>query len=107
MILTEKNYIQISHGSSLRRVCVANILSRKKDNEIGYLYDSLKVKHISKDVTAQIASSAYHSGLLLTILSKFVQQQGNGEVCGDAITFATSLANNGNPEKKSYDKRKY
>ena len=67
---------------------------------------SLKVKHISKDVTTQIASSTYHSGLLLTILSKFVQQQGNGEACGVyAIAFATSLANSGNPEKESYDKK--
>ena len=43
---------QILHDSSLHWVCVANMESRKKDNEIHYLYDSLKKRHISKDVTA-------------------------------------------------------
>ena len=81
--------------------------SRKKDNEIHYLYDSLKKKHISKDVTAQIASYAYHPGPQLTILSKSVQQQGNGVDCGVyAIAFATSLAYGSNPEKENYDKKK-
>ena len=62
VIPTERNYIQILHDSSLDWVSVANMESRKKDNEIHYLYDSLKKKHISKDVTAQIASYAYHPG---------------------------------------------
>ena len=80
--------------------------SRKKDNEIHYLYDSLKKKHISKDVTAQIASYAYHPGPQLTILSKSVQQQGNGVDCGVyAIAFTTSLVYGSNPEKESYDKK--
>ena len=35
--------------------------------------NSLKKKHISKDVTAQRASYAYHPGPQLKILSKFVQ----------------------------------
>ena len=52
LIPTEKNYTQILHDSSLHWVCVANMESRKKDNEIHYLYDSLKKRHISKDVTA-------------------------------------------------------
>ena len=74
--------------------------SRKKDNEMYYLYDSLKMKHISKDVTAQIASYAYHPGPQLTILSKSVQQQGNGVDCGVyAIAFAINLAYGSNPEK--------
>ena len=51
VIPTEKNYIQILHDSSLHWVCVANMESRKKGNEIHYLYNSLKKKHISKDVT--------------------------------------------------------
>ena len=62
VIPTEKNYIQILHDSSLLWFCVANMESRKKDNEIHYLYDSLKKKHISKVVIAQIASYAYHPG---------------------------------------------
>ena len=37
VIPTEKNYIQIVHNSSLHWVCVANMESRKKDNEIHYL----------------------------------------------------------------------
>ena len=75
--------------------------SRKKDNEIHYLYDSLKKKHISKDVTAQIASYAYHPGPQLTILSKSVQQQGNGVDCGVyAIAFATSLKYGRERERK-------
>ena len=58
-----------------------------------YLYDSLKMKHISKDLTAQIASYAYHPGPQLIILSKSVQQQGNGVDCVVyAIAFATGLA---------------
>ena len=81
--------------------------SRKKDNEIHYLYDSLKKKHISKDVTAQIASYAYHPGPQLTILSKSVQQQGNGVDCGVyAIAFATSLVYGSNPEKESCGRKK-
>ena len=107
VIPTERNYIQILHDSSLDWVYVANMESRKKDNEIHYLYDSLKKKHISKDVTAQIASYAYHPGPQLTILSKSVQQQGNGVDFGVyTIAFATSLAYGGNPEKESYDKKK-
>ena len=81
--------------------------SREKDNEIHYLYDSLKKKHISKDVTAQIASYAYHPGQQLTILSKSVQQQGNGVDCGVyAMAFATSLAYGSSLEKESYYKKK-
>ena len=81
--------------------------SRKKDNEMYYLYDSLKMKHISKDVTAQIVSYAYHPGPQLIILSKSVQQQGNGVDCVVyAIAFATGLAYVSNPEKESYDKKK-
>ena len=57
VISTEKNYIKILHDSSLHWICVANMESRKKDNEMHYLYDSLKKKHISKDVTAQTAST--------------------------------------------------
>ena len=104
---TEKNYIQILHDSSLHWVCIANMESRKKNNEIHYLHDSLKKKHISKDVTAQIASYAYCPGPQLTILSKSIQQQGNGVDCGVyVIAFATSLAYGSNPEKESYDKKK-
>ena len=46
VIPTEKNYIQILHDSSLHWVCAANMESKKTDNEIHYLYDSLKKKHI-------------------------------------------------------------
>ena len=107
VIPTEKNYIQIMHNSSLHWVCVANMESRKKDNEMHYLFNSLKTKRISKDVTAQIASDAYHPGPQLTILSKSVQQQGNGVDCGVyAIAFTTSRAYGSNPGKESYDKKK-
>ena len=107
VIPTEKNYIHILHDSSLHWVCVANMETRKKDNAILYLYDCLRKKHISKDVTAQIESYAYHPGPQLTILSKSVQQQGNGVDCGVyAIAFATSLAYGSNPEKESYDKKR-
>ena len=81
--------------------------SRKKDNEIHSLYDSLKKKRISKDVTAQIATYAYHPGPQLTILSKSVQHHGNGVDCGVyTIAFATSLAYGGNPDKDSYNKKR-
>ena len=69
--------------------------------------NSLKKKHISKDVTSQRASYAYHPAPQLKILSKSVQQQGNGVDRGVyAIAFATSLAYGSNPEKESYDKKK-
>ena len=43
----------------------------------------------------------------MTILSKSVQQQGNGVNCGVyVIGFTTSLRCGGNPEKESYDKKK-
>ena len=46
----------------------------------------------AKIATAQIASYACHHGSQLTILSKSVQQQGNGVDGGVyAIVFATSL----------------
>ena len=109
VIPTEKNYIQILHDSSLHWVCLANMESRKEDNEIHCLYDvfSLKKKHISKNVTPQIASYVYHTGPQLTILSKSVQQQSNGVDCGVyVIAFATSLTYGGNPEKESYDGKK-
>ena len=64
-------------------------------------------RNISKDVTAQIASYAYHPGPQLTILSKSVQQQGNGVDCGVyAIAFTTSRAYGSNPGKESYDEKK-
>ena len=44
VIPTEKNYFQILHDSSLHWVCVANMESREKDNEIHYLYDVLSLK---------------------------------------------------------------
>ena len=94
------------HHSSLHWVCAANKESRQKDNEIHYLYDGSKKKLISKNVTAQIASCAYHPGPQLTILSKFVQQLGNGVASGVyATAFAIILAYGGNPEKESYDKK--
>ena len=67
----------------------------------------MKKKHISKDVTAQIASYAYHPGPQLTILYTSVQEQGNGVNCGVyAIALATSLAYGNNPVKESYDKKR-
>ena len=61
----------------------------------------------AKIVTAQIASYACHHDLQLTILSKSVQQQGNGVDCGVyAIALATILVYGSNPEKESYDKKK-
>ena len=81
--------------------------SRRKDNEIHYLYDSLKKKHISKDVTAEIASSAYHPGPQWTILSQSVQQQGDGVDYGVyAIAFATILAYGAIHGKKSMIKKR-
>ena len=77
----------------------------KDDNH--HLYDNLKRKHISKNVTAHIASYAYHPGPQLTILSKSAKEQSNGVDCGIcAIAFATSLACGGNPEKESCDKKR-
>ena len=94
------------HHSPLHWVCVTNEESRQKENEIHYLYGGLKKKLISKNVTAQIASYAYHPGPQLTILSKFVQQLGNAVASGVyAIAFAIILAYGGNPEKESYDKK--
>ena len=64
-------------------------------------------RNISKDVTAQIASYAYHPGPQLTILSKSGQQQDNGVDYGVyAIAFATSLACGSNLEKEGYDIKK-
>ena len=106
VIPTEMNYIQILHDSSLHWVSVANMESRKKDNEMHYLYDSLKKKHIERCYSTN-SIYAYHPGPQLTILSKSVKQQGNGVDCGVyAIAFATSLAYGGNPEKESYDEKK-
>ena len=87
VIPTEKNYT-----GSLHWVFAANMESGKTDNEIHY---SLFIFY------------AYHPGPQLTILSKSVQQQGNGVDCGVyAIAFATSLAYGNNPEKESYDKKR-
>ena len=48
-----------------------------------------------------------HHGLELIILSKSVQQQGNGVDCGVyAIAFTTSRAYGSNPGKESYDEKK-
>ena len=77
----------------------------KRDNH--HLYDNLKKRHISKNVTAQIVSYVYHPGPQLTILSKPVQQQDNGVDCGFyAIAFNTSLTCGDNPEKESHDKER-
>ena len=39
VIPTENNYIQILHDSFLHCICVANMESRTKEDEIHYLYD--------------------------------------------------------------------
>ena len=77
----------------------------KGDNH--HLCYNFNKKHLRKNVTAQITSHAYHPGPQLAILSKSVQQQGNGFDCGVyVIAFATSLVCGGNPEKESYDDKK-
>ena len=77
----------------------------KRDNH--HLYDNLKKKHISKNVTAQIVSCVYYPGPQLIIPSKSAQQQGNGFDCGVyAIVSTASLTCGGNPEKESYDKKR-
>ena len=48
VILTEKNYIQIIHGSSLHWFCVANMESRKKGSGIGYLYEFKSETYIER-----------------------------------------------------------
>ena len=107
VINKDKSYIQILHAGSLHWVCVANTLPQKTDNEIHYLYDSLKKKHISRDVLNQISSFSFHDGPQLIIHSAAVQQQDNGVDCGlYAIAFATSLAYGENPEEELFDKSK-
>ena len=62
VINKDKSYIQILHAGSLHWFCVANTLPQKIDNEIHYLYDSMKKKLISRDVLNQISSFSFHDG---------------------------------------------
>ena len=69
-----------------------------------YLYDSLQKESLNKNLDKQIARFRKSEGAELRIISKVVQQQGNGYDCGIfAIAFATDIAYNRKPEQRTYN----
>ena len=69
-----------------------------------YLYDSLQKESLNKNLVKQIARLRKIEDAELCIISKAVQQQGNGYDCGIfAIAFATDIAYNRKPEQRTYN----
>ena len=69
-----------------------------------YLYDSLQKESLNKNLVKQIARLRKSEDAELRIISKAVQQQGNGYDCGIfAIAFATDIAYNHKPEQRTYN----
>ena len=69
-----------------------------------FLYDSLQKESLNKNPVKQIARLRKSEDAELRIISKAVQQQGNGYDCGIfAIAFATDIAYNHKPEQRTYN----
>ena len=69
-----------------------------------YLYDSLQKESLNKNLDKQIARLSKSEGAELRIISKVVQQQGNGYDCGIfAIAFATDIGCTHKPEQRTYN----
>ena len=70
-----------------------------------YLYDSLQKENLNKNLVKQIARLRKSEDAELRIISKVVQQQGNGYDCGIfAIAFATDIGYNHKPEQRTTTK---
>ena len=68
------------------------------------LKDSLQKESLNKNLVKQIARLRKIEDVELCIISKAVQQQGNGYDCGIfAIAFATAVAYIHKPEKRTYN----
>ena len=70
-----------------------------------YLYDSLQKENLNKNLVTQIARLRKSEDAELRIISKVVQQQGNGYDCGIfAIAFATDIGYNHKPDQRTTTK---
>ena len=79
-------------------------VSSPTESAIVYLYDSLQKESLNKNLVKQIARLRKSEDAELRIISKAVQQQGNGYDCGIfAIAFATDIAYNHKPEQRTYN----
>ena len=58
-VLRENGYIQILHASSMRWICVANMISGKSSNQMHYVFDSLFSQKIQQDVIHQVAAYSF------------------------------------------------
>ena len=69
-----------------------------------HLYDSSQKESLNKNLVKQIARLRKSEDTELRIISKAVQQQGNGYDCGIfAIAFAADIAYNHKPEQRTYN----
>ena len=76
----------------------------EKATSVVYLYDSLQKKSLNKNLVKQIARLRKSEDVELRIISKAVQQQGNGYDCGIfAIAFATDITYIHKPEQRTYN----
>ena len=79
-------------------------LPTERATSVVYLYDSLQKETLNKNLVKQIARLRKSEDAELRAISKAVQQQGNGYVCGIfAIAFATDIAYNHKPEQRTYN----
>ena len=76
----------------------------ERATSVVHLYDSLQKESLNKNLVKQIARLRKIEDVELCIISKAVQQQGNGYDCGIfAIAFATDIAYNRKPEQRTYN----
>ena len=76
----------------------------KSTTSVVHLYDSSQKESLNKNLAKQITHLRKSEDPELRIISKAVQQQGNGYDCGIfTIAFATDIAYNVKPEQKTYN----
>ena len=94
-------FVQVLYGND-HWVTVSS--PTEKATSVVYLYDSLQKESLNKNLVKQIARLRKSEDAELRIISKAVQQQGNGYDCGIfAIAFATDIAYNHKPEQRTYN----
>ena len=94
-------FIQVLHENN-HRVTVSS--PTESATSVVYLYDSSQKESLNKNLVKQIARLRKSEDAELRIISKVVQQEGNGYDCGIfAIAFATDIAYSHKPEQSTYN----
>ena len=59
IVSLENGNIQILHAGSMHWICATNMTREKLSNQVHYIFDSLFLKKIQRDVIHEIAASSF------------------------------------------------